>query len=688
MKENKNAIELHKHGYLNSSGLVDNFKKSYLNSLQIILDDEKFKEKTDTLPLLKSSVISKYEKLFAKRELERQKLLNKEYRINSTEPNMGGITNRGRTTNSINLKKNVKSIPIRYIIIDNQLVNITLDALEENNEINNKLTDPFSSYFQESNPKIRKKAVDQIINNIFVKPTQIDSNEKEDSDFININNDVLPQIKKNYQDLQEEGYESFYKNKNIDKDDVFYRDLEALDAKFRLNTEHEIENHEKYREAMKNFNNKCENHNIITLGQKIDFFVYLFNKDSSINPRIMSLKKHNAYNNNNVISGFKKTKKNFRNTGMSIISINSSPKKNNHITRRNSLNFSDIKQVYYYEVKLAFKLSEEVINNNITSLEKYEKELSTKIKSFQLVKKNIEISQKLIDKLRLHLLNIEISLEKIILRECNITPERFVFLLYKKYFDFSKLKQLNLSKNNLGDTGGAYAIFLVSKYGQSIEYLNISYNSIGKNTCELLTESLSNNNLRIESLSIAGNKIGDKIFSEIAIGISKNIYLNKLFIGDNNLGKVSSVVIGSILKYDKKIKLLDVSKNNFGDEIIGYILKGLIVNSTLESLFLNDLGLTNRSFRSFATTLVINTTLRQLFLERNKLNYKACKMISDILNNNRHIEYISLVGNNFEQEHINYIIEQQRQVKLKLISKSDYFIQLNSENINLYEYLE
>ena len=373
---------------------------------------------------------------------------------------------------------------------------------------------------------------------------------------------------------------------------------------------------------------------------------------------------------------------------MSIISLNSSPKKNNHITKRNSFIFSDIKQVYYYEVKSAFKLSEEMINNNITSLEKYEKELSTKIKSFQLVKKNIEISQKLIDKLRLHLLNIEISSEKIILRECNITPERFVFLLYKKYFDFSKLKQLNLSKNNLGDTGGAYAIFLVSKYGQSIEYLNISYNSIGKNTCELLTESLSNNNLKIESLSIAGNKLGDKIFSEIAIGISKNIYLNKLFIGDNNLGKVSSVVIGSILKYDKKIKLIDVSKNNFGDEIIGYILKGLIVNSTLESLFLNDLGLTNRSFRSFATTLVINTTLRQLFLERNKLNYKACKMISDILNNNRHIEYISLVGNNFEQEHINYIIEQQRQVKLKLISKSDYFIQLNSENINLYEYLE
>ena len=38
----------------------------------------------------------------------------------------------------------------------------------------------------------------------------------------------------------------------------------------------------------------------------------------------------------------------------------------------------------------------------------------------------------------------------------------------------------------------------------------------------------------------------------------------------------SSVILGSILKYDKKLKLLDVSKNNFGDENIGFMLKGLI----------------------------------------------------------------------------------------------------------------
>ena len=566
MEEKKNITELQTHKYIDSSDLVDNFKKSYLNSLKIILDDEKFKEKTDTLPLLKSSVINKYEKMFAKREIEKQKLLNKEYRINSTEPNLGGISKRGLTTNSMTLKKNIaKSIPIRYIIIDNQLVNITLDALEENNEINSKLTDPFSSYFQESNPKIRKKAVDQIIHNIFIKPTQHDISEESEDDYDKNKNLILPQIISG-NNVQIENLEN--SNKNKTENDAFYKDLEYLDEKFRLNTEHALENHEKYKEPMKNFKNKCEHHNITTLGQKIDFFVYLFNKYSSINPRVIDLKNHNLYN-NNANSNFKKTKKNFRTTGASIFSLRSSPKKSDLRSRKNSFIFSDMKQVYYYEIKSTFKIQEEIISNNLNMFEKYDKELSTKIKSFQLVKKNIESSQKLIDKLRMHLLNQEISSEKIILRECNITSDRFIYLLYKKYFDFSRLKQLNLSKNNLGDTGGAYVIFLVSKYGQSIEYLNISYNSIGKNTCELLIESLSNNNLRVPSISLSGNKIGDKIFSEIAIGISKNIYLTKLFIGDNNLGKISSVVIGSILKYDKKIKLIDVSKNKFGDEIVG-----------------------------------------------------------------------------------------------------------------------
>ena len=174
------------------------------------------------------------------------------------------------------------------------------------------------------------------------------------------------------------------------------------------------------------------------------------------------------------------------------------------------------------------------------------------------------------------------------------------------------------------------------------------------------------------------------------MAISNNIFLSKLFIYENNLGRISSSVIGNFLKYDKKIKVLDVSKNNFDDEIIVFMLKGLVMNATLDTLFLNELGLTNKSFRTFDTTLGINTNLKKIFLEKNKFNFKAIQKLSDILNSNKCLEYISLVGNNFEYEHISYANEQQRLIKLKVISKSEFFNQIGAiEDIhNVYDYLQ
>ena len=59
-----------KYEYLNAPCLIEDFKKSYLTSLNIFLNDDKFKEKTDSLPILKSSAITKYEKLITKEEAE------------------------------------------------------------------------------------------------------------------------------------------------------------------------------------------------------------------------------------------------------------------------------------------------------------------------------------------------------------------------------------------------------------------------------------------------------------------------------------------------------------------------------------------------------------------------------------------------------------------------------------------
>lgn len=115
-----------------------------------------------------------------------------------------------------------------------------------------------------------------------------------------------------------------------------------------------------------------------------------------------------------------------------------------------------------------------------------------------------------------------------------------------------------------------------------------------KKSTEMLSNILTKNLLKIISLNISGNKFGDKNFSEVCIGLSKNTSLTRFFSADNELCTISSFLIGTILRYDKKLKWLDLSKNKFDDESVTNVFKGIISNNTLESLVLNENQLSNK----------------------------------------------------------------------------------------------
>jgi hypothetical protein len=689
-EDDSEELNNNKYEFLNAPILIEDFRKNYLSSLNIFLNDEKFKEKTDSLPVLKSSAISKYEKLIQKEENEKAKKRLKNRRSNSTGAFKSLAENIISSPKKQSKKIFNKGNLIRYIINDHELIKINLQAIEENNEINNKLTDPFNAYFHENNPKIRRKALEQIINGIMPKEYQIkkENNSKVSNRSKNNNSKNDNNNNSNHSDnLYNIDYNIINNNENLK---ILNTNLDILHEKYKSYEEIQKKKSEKYRHILKQFNDNCENHGIITLDQKIDYFVYLYKNDGFKAPKAKG-NTNATLSKKNFLS--KKELERLRQATTNIITrINQTGTSSNIFNPKNYLNFSpsDLSAKYINDLKIHFKFQDDSIFINMTSLENFDRDLNTKIKSFELMKNSLETSTKFIDKLRMYLRWKEISNEKVILRECDITAEKFLYLIKKKYFNFGNIHFFNIEHNNLGDTGGSYLLYLISKYSIKIDYLNIGYNKLGKQSCEVLNDILEKNNVKLIGLSIGGNKIGDNLFGNLSKGISKNTFLNKLFINDNDLGKISSCILGTILKYDKKLKFLDVSKNNFGDENIGSMLKGLICNTSLETLIINDMGLTNKSLRVFETTLCINSTLKTLFLERNKLTYKGWRLLSDILNKNKYIEYISLVGNNFENEYINLISEQQRQIKSKLISKSDYFIQLDSLNddINLFEFLE
>ena len=190
-EEDYEELNNNKYEFLNAPILLDEFRKNYLSSLNIFLNDRKFKEKTDSLPVLKSSAISKYEKLIQKEENEKAKKRLKYKRNNSTGAFKSLAENILLSPNKKQIKKLFnKGNQIRYIINDHELIKINLQAIEENNELNNKLTDPFNAYFHENNPKIRRKALEQIINGIMPKEYQL----KKDN--INLNNKSKNNISK------------------------------------------------------------------------------------------------------------------------------------------------------------------------------------------------------------------------------------------------------------------------------------------------------------------------------------------------------------------------------------------------------------------------------------------------------------------------------------------------------------
>ena len=118
-----NKLNFSQHKYSNSNKLTKEFKQSYLTSLQLILDHEKFKEKAENLPLLKSSVINKYEKLLAKAKLKI--ISKKKNKLKNAEQNNNDISNNKKHEKNNFEKYSKKIITTRYIILDKKLTEIT-----------------------------------------------------------------------------------------------------------------------------------------------------------------------------------------------------------------------------------------------------------------------------------------------------------------------------------------------------------------------------------------------------------------------------------------------------------------------------------------------------------------------------------------------------------------------------------
>ena len=159
------------------------------------------------------------------------------------------------------------------------------------------------------------------------------------------------------------------------------------------------------------------------------------------------------------------------------------------------------------------------------------------------------------------------------------------------------LKKLELSGNRIGSIG-ASKLFGAINTNRNLLYnireINISENKIGKNDIEELINFINEPKCSLENLNIFGNYLGDKNMIKLCQAISGNLYYQISFLnfGKNNIHDESINSICKIIKDCINLRLLNLSHNWIHNFQASKIIKELNTNNEIKVLDLswNSLG--------------------------------------------------------------------------------------------------
>lgn len=549
---------------------------------------------------------------------------------------------------------------------------------------------PMKVYLQDSNEKMRKFALEQIVSGV----TNVDEKRYEKA--------------KKSLDYKHDLYDPdrFYTPEEFNE---VIRELEKRATCNITNhfSEKEVQHHNEF---MKMFVSLCENNKIITIDQKIDYYVYL-RSSNLFNYNTLGKEAGRKIYNKLTIKQSKLTNSQANKKKNSIVENDKSQSKSSlaskNVTRsslknveknkdnpQNKLSFKESTKMLDFSTDI--NVSEELLLNKLIKDSKKLKCNNFNSTGFDDESKNNKSinDEKLFNDIKFRLLNVdtglqlnkltyqdklkylnnysEVSLNSLILKDIALTLNSLQVILNKKLFSFKTLTTLNLTRNNFQDSECAIILQMLETFSNNLEHLNISYNQISLKSVQILSKILIKPDCSITNLNLTGSKIGDQNFSELCLGLSKNLHLSKLWLADNDLGKIGIIILGTVLRYDKKLVLLDLSANKFDDDCLVYVFKGLISNTCLRILYLNSLKLTKKSINILETSMIINSYLKELYFENNNLNNKSCEIFVKILNKNRSLELISIINNQIDNDGIDIITDNYKSYgKIKILSKTE-----------------
>ncbi|XP_076126817.1 uncharacterized protein LOC143106430 [Alosa pseudoharengus] len=224
--------------------------------------------------------------------------------------------------------------------------------------------------------------------------------------------------------------------------------------------------------------------------------------------------------------------------------------------------------------------------------------------------------------------------QKALLNSCGLTESSCAGLASVLTKASSKLKDLDLSDNNIGDSGVQALCCGLGNPNSALETLSLSYCSIGEEGFRALASALRSNPSHMRELQLSGNKAGNSGVKHLSSLLEDpNCKLETLHLSYCSIGEEGFRALASALRSNPShMRELQLSFNKAGDSGVKH-LSSLLEdpNCKLEKLELSDCSITEKGYASLASVLRENPKyLRELDLRGNDPGKSGVKLLLDL----------------------------------------------------------
>ncbi|XP_062386701.1 NACHT, LRR and PYD domains-containing protein 3-like isoform X2 [Sardina pilchardus] len=235
----------------------------------------------------------------------------------------------------------------------------------------------------------------------------------------------------------------------------------------------------------------------------------------------------------------------------------------------------------------------------------------------------------------LRMLSVVKASRRVQLRCCNLTEDSGTALSSTLSSNRSNMRHLDLTYNNLGDSGVELLSTGLGHAKCELQILDLKSCNLKKKSCAALSSALRTNS-NLKQLDLSGNNLGDSGVEQISSGLTHKCRLEKLVLSGCKLTERSCAALSSALSSESSsLTQLHLRGNYLGDSGMELLSAGLThPNCRLETLELRGCSLTEKSCAAVAGALSSNSSrLRQLNLSYNDLGDSGVELLSTGLGN-------------------------------------------------------